>query len=90
MNTENTDTNTSTRVNHPSYYNRLPIEVIEITKHFNFVLGNALKYILRSGFKPEEGMDIKLKEIEDLKKARWYLDYQIKELEQQYNKKITQ
>lgn len=54
-------------VNHPSHYTWLPtgLEVIDITKHFNFVLGNALKYIMRAGRKG--GAD---SELEDLKKAR--------------------
>lgn len=68
------------RVDHPAHYNQMPFEVIEITKHFSFTLGNAIKYICRAGFKSEEGMSQKQKTIEDLKKARWYIDYEIKEL----------
>lgn len=60
-------------VNHPSHYTWLPVEVIEITKHFNFTVGNALKYLLRAGRKGPA--------LEDLKKARWYLDYEISRLE---------
>lgn len=56
-------------VNHPSHYTRLPIEVIEITEHFSFTLGNVLKYVMRA--------DHKGKPLEDLKKARWYLDREI-------------
>ena len=39
----------------------------------DFTLGNALKYICRAPYKG--------KQLEDLKKARWYLDHRIQELE---------
>lgn len=74
------------RVSHPSHYTWLKekcgIEVIDITRHMDFNLGNVIKYVLRSGFKSEEGMSDKEKALEDLKKARWYLDDKIKMLEQ--------
>lgn len=73
------------RVNHPSHYiwlkEKCGIEAIDITREFNFNLGNALKYILRSGNKEEMGYTIKQKQIEDLKKAIWYLNDEIKRLE---------
>lgn len=58
-------------VNHPKHYTNHPsgIECITITEHMSFNLGNALKYIWRS--------DLKHDAIEDLKKARWYLDREI-------------
>ena len=58
-------------VNHPSHYNSHPsgIECIQITEHMGFTLGNAVKYIWRA--------DLKGDAIEDLKKARWYLDREI-------------
>ena len=75
------------KVNHPSHYTWLKdkcgIEVLDITRHMNFNLGNVLKYTLRSGHKKEEGMSDKQKEIEDLKKAVFYLNDEIKRLEQQ-------
>ena len=54
-------------VNHPKHYNSHPsgIEAIEIARHLDFDLGNALKYVWRSGEKIDA--------IEDLKKAGWYL-----------------
>lgn len=68
----------SDNVNHPSHYNQVQgIECIEVVKHFDFVIGNAIKYLWRLGHKG--GGDQRL---EDLKKARWYLDYAIKEEEQ--------
>ena len=72
-------------VNHPPHYTWLKdkcgIEVIDITRHMDFDLGNVVKYVLRQGLKSEEGMSNKEKAIEDLKKARWYLDDKIKILE---------
>ena len=58
-------------VNHPPHYNDHPsgIECIQIAEHMNFCLGNALKYIWRA--------DLKGNAIEDLEKARWYLDREI-------------
>jgi hypothetical protein len=76
----------SDRVEHPSHYTWLKklcgIEVIDITRHMDFDLGNVIKYVLRQGYKSEEGMSDKEKALEDLKKARWYLDDKIKMLEQ--------
>jgi hypothetical protein len=74
-------------VNHPPHYTWLKdkcgIEVIDITRHMDFDLGNVVKYSLRQGLKSEEGMSNKEKAIEDLKKARWYLDDKIKMLEEE-------
>ena len=58
-------------VNHPAHYknHKSGIECIEITEHFNFCLGNAIKYIWRAD---EKGADI-----EDLKKARFYINREI-------------
>lgn len=73
------------RVNHPSHYTWLKklcgIEVIDITRHMNFNLGNVIKYVLRSGHKSEQGMSDKQKSVEDLKKAVFYLNDEIKRLE---------
>lgn len=61
-------------VNHPPHYTRHPagFEVIEITEHEGFCLGNAVKYLLRAGVKG--GKD---KYVEDLEKAKWYIDREI-------------
>ena len=78
---------TSDKVNHPSHYTWLKdlcgIEVIDITRHMDFNLGNSIKYILRSGHKKEEGYTAKQKTIEDLKKAIWYLNDEIKMLQKE-------
>lgn len=72
-------------VNHPSHYTWLKdkcgIEVIDITRHLDFDLGNALKYILRAGHKSEYGMSSLDKTIEDLRKAIFYLEDKVKLLE---------
>lgn len=72
-------------VNHPSHYcwlrEAIGIEPIDIARLFDFNLGNALKYILRSGRKKEQGVTMIDKKIEDLKKAVFYLQDEIKTLE---------
>ena len=70
------------KVNHPSHYtwlkNLCGIEVIDITRHMGFNLGNVIKYVLRAGHKSEKGYSNFDKEIEDLQKAKWYLEDEIK------------
>ncbi len=58
-------------VNHPKHYTSHPsgIECIQITEHMGFNLGNAVKYIWRC--------DLKKDDIEDLKKAIWYIEREI-------------
>lgn len=62
-------------VNHPSHYNRGEIEVADFIydQSLNFNLGNAIKYICRAGFKGDNA-------IEDLEKAIWYLNHELKML----------
>jgi hypothetical protein len=59
-------------VNHPPHYNSHPsgIEQIEVTGHMNFCLGNAVKYIWRCDDKDDA--------IQDLEKAIFYLNWEIK------------
>ena len=88
---ENIDLNEKNdRVNHPSHYTWLKdlcgIEVIDITRHMNFNLGNVIKYTLRAGHKSEEGLSDKQKHIEDLKKALFYIKDEIKRLEEKEKK----
>lgn len=70
-------------VNHPKHYTRHPsgIECIDITRHYCFTIGNAIKYLWRAGLKTEAGLSDRQKEIEDLKKAVWYINDRIKQLE---------
>ena len=62
-------------VNHPKHYTTHPsgVECIQITEHMNFCVGNALKYLWRAGEK--NGY------IEDLQKAKWYIDREIERYE---------
>ena len=62
-------------VNHPAHYIKHPsgVECIAITEWMNFNLGNCIKYIWRAG---EKGSLL-----ENLKKARWYLDREINRVE---------
>lgn len=61
-------------VNHPPHYtsHKSGVECIEITEHMGFCLGNAIKYIWRA--------DLKQNAVEDLEKAKWYIDREIKKL----------
>jgi hypothetical protein len=58
----------------PSHYRKHPsgIECIEVTRHMNFNIGNAIKYIWRYEDKGDP--------IENLKKAQWYLNDEIMRL----------
>ena len=64
-------------VRNPTHYQGITLETIDVIEDFklNFNLGNSIKYILRCGKK-----DIN-KSVEDLKKAIWYLDREIHNLE---------
>ena len=75
-------------VNHPAHYNSHPsgIECIEIARHHNFNIGNSMKYLWRAGLKSEEGMEDTDKQIEDLNKAIWYINDEIKRITEFNNK----
>lgn len=64
-------------VNHPAHYNSDPsgIACIEIVRHRNFNIGNAIKYLWRAGLKDADT------HIQDLQKAIWYITDEIKRLE---------
>lgn len=65
-------------INRPAHYTDGKIETIEFIedKKLGFCLGNAVKYISRAGKKDPT------KTVEDLKKAIWYINRRIKELEE--------
>ena len=63
-------------VHRPEHYTSYPVEVIQLTEHLNFCRGNAVKYIARAGLKNID------KEVEDLEKAAWYIDREIKRLKE--------
>lgn len=56
-------------VHYPDHYRHLPngVECIDVTEHFDFLVGNAIKYLWRAGKKDSS------KEVEDLEKAMWYI-----------------
>ncbi len=58
-------------VNHPKHYTTNPsgVECITVVEHMSFNVGNAIKYLWRA--------DLKGNALEDLKKARWYVDREI-------------
>ena len=64
------------QVDHPAHYTSHPsgVECITITEHMTFLRGNAMKYLWRAGSKGSE--------LEDLKKARWYIDREIANLQE--------
>lgn len=67
-------------VNHPSHYTAYPgVEVIQLTRHMSFNRGNAVKYAARAGLKD------KSTEVQDLEKAVWYLQDEIKLLKGEHS-----
>lgn len=64
-------------VNHPKHYTSDPsgVECFEITRHRNFNIGNAIKYLWRNGLKDSDS------QVQDLQKAAWYINDEIKRLE---------
>ena len=75
-------------VNHPQHYGGdTPYEVIKVLRAWmtqealhGFCLANTIKYVARAGKKSGESI------VEPLKKARWYLDWVIKDLEERGEK----
>lgn len=61
-------------VDHPVHYTSHPsgVECITVTEAFNFNVGNAIKYLWRAGLKNDA--------VEDLRKAAWYIEREIKRL----------
>ena len=62
-------------VNHPAHYTAYPVEVIELVEHMNYCRGNIVKYVARAGLKSPDT------ELEDLRKAQWYIEREIARLE---------
>ena len=61
-------------ITNPDHYKSHPsgVECIQITEHMNFCTGNAIKYLWRAGQKGNV--------LDDLRKAAWYVDREIKRL----------
>ena len=69
----------SDNVSHPSHYANgwsNGAEVIDLTEHLSFCAGNVVKYVCRAGRKDPD------KYVEDLEKARWYLDREIERVKE--------
>lgn len=64
-----------TVVDHPTHYNVHPsgVECIDVVEHMSFNVGNAVKYLWRA--------DEKGAPVQDLEKARWYIDREIQRRE---------
>lgn len=63
-------------VNHPAHYNSDPsgVECIEVVRHRTFNVGAAMKYLWRNGLKDADA------QVEDLRKAVWHIEDEIKRL----------
>lgn len=66
----------SSPVDHPDHYNQGSIEVIDAIEDWGlgFHEGNVIKYVARAAHKGTE--------VEDLKKARWYLERRIEQIDE--------
>lgn len=64
------------KINHPVHYNVNPsgVEAIDVVEHYNFNIGNAIKYLWRADFKKDP--------MADLEKAKWYVEREIKRRKQ--------
>lgn len=71
---------TGDEVDHPTHYNVHPsgVECIDVVEHMTFNVGNAIKYLWRAGYKGNL--------IEDVEKARWYIDREVVRLKKQDEK----
>ena len=72
-------------VSHPAHYTSDPsgIECIQITRHRNFAIGSAIKYLWRAGLKQDADKTAQDKQIQDLEKACWYIQDEIQRLKEQ-------
>lgn len=71
-------------VNHPQHYTSDPsgIECIEVVRHRTFNIGNAMKYLWRAGKKGDV--------IQDLQKAKWYIEDEINRIKKERNQHGTE
>lgn len=70
-------------INHPKHYTFGAIEVMDAIEawELNFARGCIVKYVARAGHKGSDEQERKYTEVQDLKKARWYIDREIERLE---------
>ena len=71
------------KVDHPSHYNKGKIEVSDAIEDWdlNFSEGNVIKYVARHRFKGEP--------LEDLRKAEWYIQRLIRNLEKKREQELS-
>jgi len=71
------------RVNHPRHYTSHPsgVECITVVETMTFCVGSAIRYLWRAGLKVTDQADTRSAALEDLKKARWYIDREIQRVE---------
>ena len=71
-------------VSKPEHYNVDPsgVECIQITRHRNFNIGNAIKYLWRAGLKDEAA------HVQDLQKAIWYINDEIDRLQDEHRSRV--
>ena len=71
-------------IDHPSHYNMGKYEAIDVIEDWNlgFNLGNTIKYISRAGHKDKD------KTKKKIKKSLWYLQREINNLEEKYDRDI--
>ena len=76
-------------VNHPDHYTSDPsgVECIQITRHRNFNIGNAFKYLWRAGLKDDPSKGKLQKQVEDLRKAVFYINDEIARLTGEFDGK---
>ena len=76
-------------VHHPKHYNDHPsgVECIEIVRHMSFNIGNVIKYLWRAGLKQSVGVDLDKKRLQDLEKAKFYLEDEIEYTKNNIDKK---
>ena len=69
-------------VAHPTHYTQGKIECIDyiVDKKLDFCLGNAIKYITRAGHKASAEMSQREKTVQDLEKAKQYIDFEIQKV----------
>lgn len=74
-------------VNHPPHYKSDPsgVECIEITRHRNFNVGNAIRYLWRAGLKNITNKTALTIQIEDLEKSIFYIKDEIERLKNYSN-----
>lgn len=79
-------------VNHPTHYTSHPsgVECIEITEHYSFCVGNAIKYLWRAGLKKDGTLDDIDKEIEDVQKAAWYVQRHLENLQKKKKQMVEE